>query len=161
MIPRAEAGPGGESLRIPGRSGPGPTLGHLKEGAVQRMVVVRGPGSLGQEADACAALISESDAALMPESELTRPPLDQDRLRELLMAERGAGAPTFPPSPVAMSRLEPSPVAGPSPFEKQVPIYLLPDQASAQAGFLVQQQSEPLLAAYLRRLFQFAPAEGG
>lgn len=120
---------------------------------MERMVVVRGPGSLGQEADAC--------AVLMPESEFTRPALDLDRLRELLMAEEAAGAPTFPPSPVAMSRLEPSPVAGPSPFEKQVPIYLLPEQASAQAGFLVRQQSEPLLAAYLRRIFQFAPAKGG
>jgi hypothetical protein len=97
----------------------------------------------------------------MPESESTCPALDQDRLRELLMEGEPGGAPTFPPSPLAMSRLEPSPIAGPSPFEKQVPIYLLPEQASAQAGFLVRQQSEPLLAAYLRRLFQFAPAEGG
>ena len=120
---------------------------------MERIVVVRGPGSLGQEADAC--------AALMPETEFTQPTLDQDSLRELLTAERGGGAPTFPPSPVAMSRLEPSPVVGPTPFEKQVPIYLLPGQASAQAGFLVRQQSEPPLAAYLRRLFEFAPAKGG
>lgn len=124
-----------------------------------RIVMFAGPGSLGQEPDACAALMEMGVG--VPEGELARPVLDLNRLRELLLAERAGGTPGVPASPTTLSRLSPSPVAGPSPFERQVPIYLLPEQAIAQTGFLVSQQSEPLLAMYLRRLFQFAPEEGG
>jgi len=126
---------------------------------VGQIVAFCGRASLGQEPDACAALMEMGVG--VPEGELATPVLDLSRLRELLLTERAGGAPGIPPSPTTLSRLTPSPVAGPSPFERQVPIYLLPEQAGAQMGFLVAQQREPILAMYTRRLFQFAPEEGG
>lgn len=126
---------------------------------MERIVLCRGPGALGQEPDVCAALVAIQGGE--PAGELARPVLDLDKLRELLQAERASRAPILSPSPLVSARLAPSPVAPGSPFERQVPIYLLPGQASAQAGFLVVQQSDPLLGPFLRRLFQLAPTEGG
>jgi len=135
---------------------------------VGQVIVCRGPGSLGQEMDACAALIAYETAGpeaalamLEGEGELARPVLDVDALREQYLAEQAGEETTVPVSPVALSRLLPSSIAGGDPFEKQVPIYLLPGQASAQAGFLVAQQGEPLLAPFLRRLFQLGSSQGG
>lgn len=126
---------------------------------MERIVLCRGPGALGQEPDVCAALVAIQGGE--PVGELARPVLDLDKLRELLQAERAGGGPVLSPSPVLSTRLVPSPVAPGSPYERQVPIYLLPGQASAQTGFLVRQQTDPVLAPFLRRLFQLAPAEGG
>jgi len=122
---------------------------------VAELVVFGGPDSLGQGDDACQALLELTEA----EGEVPRPVLDLDLLRRLLAGEREAGPPGIPPSPTTLSRFRLSPFPPEDPFQRQVPIYLLPAQASVQAGFLVRQQGEPLLPMFIRRLFRLGEPE--
>jgi hypothetical protein len=116
--------------------------------------------ALGQ-GDACDILTEFfPEGAPGAAAELARPTLDLNRLRDSILEPRER-TDVLPASAVAMRALGPSPVPADSPFERQVPAYLLPRQATAQRGFLIEQQGGPLLPAFLRRLFTFARTEEG